>query len=55
MDEIKKKNFILINSLGGGGAERQLSLISKLNEIDKIILLEPIVELVGIVIVSLYL
>ena len=44
MDEIKKKNFILINSLGGGGAERQVSLISKLNEIDKIILLEPVVN-----------
>lgn len=44
MDEIKKKNFILINSLGGGGAERQVSLISTLNEIDKIILLEPIVS-----------
>jgi glycosyltransferase involved in cell wall biosynthesis len=44
MDEIKKKNFILINSLGGGGAERQVSLISKLNDIDKIILLEPIVN-----------
>jgi glycosyltransferase involved in cell wall biosynthesis len=44
MDEVKKKNFILINSLGGGGAERQVSLLSTLNEIDKIILLEPIVN-----------
>jgi glycosyltransferase involved in cell wall biosynthesis len=44
MDEIKNKNFILINSLGGGGAERQVSLISKLNDIDKIILVEPIVN-----------
>jgi glycosyltransferase involved in cell wall biosynthesis len=43
MDEVKKKNYILINSLGGGGAERQVSLISTLNEIDKIILLEPII------------
>ena len=44
MDEVKRKNFILINSLAGGGAERQVSLISNLTEIDKIILLEPIIN-----------
>ncbi len=40
---IKKKNkkvYILINSLGAGGAERQVSVISKYLNIKKIILLE---------------
>jgi glycosyltransferase involved in cell wall biosynthesis len=40
MDEIKK-TFILVNSLGGGGAERQISYISQLQEIDKILCIEP--------------
>mgnify|MGYP000034602950 FL=1 len=36
---MKKSNFILINSLSGGGAERQVSLISKAIGISKIVLL----------------
>jgi len=43
MDEVTKKNFILINHLSGGGAERQVSYISKLKSIDKLILLEPLI------------
>ncbi len=38
----KKKNFILVNNLGGGGAERQISYISRLKEIEKVICLEPL-------------
>jgi len=33
-----------VNSLGGGGAERQISYISQLQEIDKILCIEPWVE-----------
>ena len=43
MDELKK-TFILINNLGGGGAERQVSYISQLPNIQKIISLEPVVH-----------
>ena len=37
------KTFILINNMGGGGAERQVSYISRLTEIEKVISLEPVV------------
>lgn len=43
MDKIDK-TYILINSLGGGGAERQISYISQLDSIDKIICIEPLVS-----------
>jgi glycosyltransferase involved in cell wall biosynthesis len=43
MGEIKKQ-YILINNLGGGGAERQVSSLANLKEIEKVISLEPIVH-----------
>ena len=39
--EKKHKNFILINNLGNGGAERQASYLSFLPEIDKVLSIEP--------------
>ncbi len=44
MDALKKKTYILINSLGGGGAERQISYVGRLSDIDKIICIEPLNE-----------
>lgn len=42
MDEIKQyRNVILINSLGGGGAERQVALIQNVPALDQIITIEP--------------
>jgi len=38
--EMRKRISILINSLAGGGAERQVSLLTKYLNIDKVILLE---------------
>lgn len=43
MDELKK-TYILVNSLGGGGAERQISYISQLPEIEKILCIEPVLK-----------
>jgi glycosyltransferase involved in cell wall biosynthesis len=43
MDALKK-TYILINSLGGGGAERQISYVGRLSDIDKIICIEPLNE-----------
>ncbi|HDD44950.1 MAG TPA: glycosyltransferase, partial [Candidatus Desulfofervidus auxilii] len=37
---MRKRISILINSLAGGGAERQVSLLTKYLNIDKVILLE---------------
>lgn len=43
MDELTK-TYILVNSLGGGGAERQISYISQLHEIEKILCIEPVLK-----------
>jgi Glycosyltransferase len=39
--DVAQKKYILINNLGGGGAERQVSYIATLPEIEKVILLDP--------------
>ena len=41
MDKIEK-TFILVNSLGGGGAERQITYLQQLSEINKIVCIEPL-------------
>jgi glycosyltransferase involved in cell wall biosynthesis len=43
MDEVNR-TYILINSLGGGGAERQVSYIAQLERIDKVLCIEPWVQ-----------
>lgn len=37
-------NFILVNSLGGGGAERQISYIAPIAAVEKIVCIEPLIS-----------
>jgi hypothetical protein len=46
MESMQKKNtnYILVNSIGRGGAERQISYIASVAEIEKIICIEPLLS-----------